>query len=79
MRIILKDMQPELEKASIETEKMMQKLSVDKAEADTTQKVVSVEEAQATKQAAEATKLAEEAEASVADANRSLAETLAEV
>lgn len=50
MRIILKDMQPELEKASIETEKMMQKLSIDKAEADTTQKVVSVEEAQATKQ-----------------------------
>lgn len=50
MRIILKDMQPELEKASAETEKMMEKLSVDKAEADTTQKIVSVEEAQATKQ-----------------------------
>lgn len=34
MKIVLKDMQPELEKASIETEKMMQKLSVDKVEAD---------------------------------------------
>lgn len=48
MRIILKDMQPQLEKASAETEKMMQKLSVDKAEADSTQKIVAVEEAQAT-------------------------------
>ncbi|KAL4427402.1 hypothetical protein ABPG74_009674 [Tetrahymena malaccensis] len=79
MRIVLKDMQPQLEKASAETEKMMEKLSVDKADADATQKVVAVEEAQATQQAAEATKLAEEAEAAVADANRQLAETLAEV
>jgi dynein heavy chain len=34
MKLVLKDMQPELEKASIETEKMMEKLTVDKAEAN---------------------------------------------
>jgi len=72
-------MQPELEKASAETEKMMAKLSVDKAEADATQKVVAVQEAEATKQEQEARRLAAEAEAAVADANRSLELTLAEV
>ncbi len=72
-------MQPELEKASIETEKMMVKLSVDKAEADATQKVVAVQEAEATKQEQEARKLANEAEAAVAEANISLQNTLDEV
>jgi dynein heavy chain len=36
-------MQPELEKASIETEKLMEKLTIDKAEAEEVQKVVTVE------------------------------------
>jgi len=36
-------MQPELEKASIETEKMMEKLKVDEVDADQTQKIVAVE------------------------------------
>ncbi len=40
-------MQPELEKASIETEKMMEKLTVDKAEANDIQKKVSKEEKEA--------------------------------
>ncbi len=48
IKIVLKDMQPQLEKASIDTLKMMEKLKVDKAEADETQKVVAKEEAQAT-------------------------------
>lgn len=34
-------MQPELEKASIQTEKLMEKLTVDKAEAEEVQIVVS--------------------------------------
>ncbi len=44
LRKILKEMQPELEKASIETEKMMEKLKVDKVDADQTQKIVAVEQ-----------------------------------
>lgn len=43
----------------------MEKLTVDKAEAEEVQKVVSVEEKIANQQKAEATKLANEAEASV--------------
>ena len=34
MRVVLKDMQPELEKAQEETEIMMKKLAIDKSEAD---------------------------------------------
>lgn len=49
MKIILKDMQPKLEQSSIETEKMMEHLKIDKAEADAKQKVVAVEEIEATK------------------------------
>jgi len=59
MKEVLKQMQPELEAASLETEIMMEKLSVDKAEADATQKVVAVQEAEATKQANEAQQLAD--------------------
>ena len=62
-------MQPELEKASDETEKLMAKLTVDKASAEEVQKVVSVEKKEADEQKAEASKLAAEAEASVAEAN----------
>lgn len=41
MQITLTEMQPELEKASIETEKLMEKLTIDKAEAEKVQIVVS--------------------------------------
>ena len=51
-------MQPELEKASDETEKLMSKLTVDKASAEEVQKVVSVEKKEADEQKAEASKLA---------------------
>ena len=47
MQILLTKMQPELELAAIETERVMVKLEVDKKEADEVQKVVSVEEAEA--------------------------------
>jgi dynein heavy chain len=79
IKIVLKEMQPKLEKASIETQKMMEKLKVDKAAADETQKVVAREEADAQKQQEEASRLAAHAEASVADANRSLELTIVEV
>ena len=72
MQITLTEMQPELEKASIETEKLMEKLTVDKAEAEEVQKVVSEEEKIANVQKAEATALATEAEEAVAEANTSL-------
>lgn len=36
IKITLKDMQPQLEQASIDTMRMMEKLKVDKAEADET-------------------------------------------
>jgi len=42
-------MQPKLEQSSIETEKMMEHLKIDKAEADAKQKIVAVEEIEATK------------------------------
>ena len=72
MKIRLAKMEPELKKASEETEKMLDSLKIDKAAADETQRVVSIEEAEASKQEQEARKLAAEAEASVAEANRSL-------
>lgn len=43
-------MEPKLKKASEETEKMLESLKIDKANADETQKIVAVEEAEATKQ-----------------------------
>lgn len=49
IKITLKDMQPKLEQASIDTLKMMEKLKVDRQEADDTQKVVAREESEATK------------------------------
>jgi peptidoglycan hydrolase CwlO-like protein len=58
MGITLTQMQPELEKASDETEKLMAKLTVDKASAEEVQKVVSVEKKEADEQKAEASKLA---------------------
>ena len=79
LRIELKKMGPQLEKASIETDKMMEKLGIDKDEAATTKKQVSKEEAIANQQAEEAEKLANEAEADVAEANESLERTLKEV
>ena len=63
----------------METQKMMEKLKVDKAQADETQKIVAKEEAEAQKQQEEASRLAAHAEASVADANRSLELTIVEV
>lgn len=47
-------------------------LKIEKAEADATQKIVAIEEVEATKQQREAEKLASEAESAVADANRIL-------
>lgn len=47
MKILLSKMEPELQKASEETEKMLERLKIDKAEADKTQKIVAVEEAEA--------------------------------
>ena len=79
MQVRLIEMQPQLEKASEETAKLMEKLTVDKAAAEETQKSVSAEEAIAAVQQAEATKLATEAEAAVSEANISLEATLAEV
>lgn len=58
MGVTLSTMQPELEKASEETEKLMIKLTADKAGAEEVQKVVSVEKKQADAQKAEASKLA---------------------
>ena len=68
MQVMLVKMQPELEQAAIETERVMVKLEVDKAEADETQKIVSVEEAEAQKQSAAAMELARIAETSVEEA-----------
>ena len=79
MQVQLKDMQPKLEAAAIETEKMMTKIEADKKEADETRAVVSVEEAIATKQAEEAQKLKNEALDAVRDANIMLEKTLEEV
>lgn len=47
-------MQPKLEQAAIETERMMKTIEIEQKEADEQQKIVAVEEALATKQAAEA-------------------------
>ena len=58
--------QPQLEQASEETEKLMAKLTVDKAEAEEVQKVVSVEKKEADIQKLEASELAAEAKAGVA-------------
>lgn len=79
MRKVLKLMQPELEKSSEETEKMMVKLKVEKEEASEKQKQVAKDEMEASKQAAEARELARDAEQKVADANIILEKTLAEV
>jgi dynein heavy chain len=38
MKIVLEQMQPELEQAQIDTEKMMEHLKIEKEEADITQK-----------------------------------------
>lgn len=57
----------------------MEKLTVDKAEAEKVQIVVSEEEKIANVQKAEATALANEAESAVSEANQSLEITLAEV
>ena len=57
----------------------MAKLTVDKAEAEEVQVVVSAEEKIANEQKAEASALASEAEAAVAQANETLEVTLAEV
>lgn len=47
MQIQLTDMQPKLEIAAIETDKVVVKLEIDKKAADEVQKIVSVEEAEA--------------------------------
>lgn len=79
MKINLKKKEPELQKASADTEKLMKHLTVEKADAEKTQTVVAKDEVEATKGALEAQKIADEAESAVADANIKLAETLAEV
>lgn len=48
MRVQLTSMQPELEKASVETEKMMVSLTIDKDAAAIQQKAVAKEEQEAT-------------------------------
>jgi dynein heavy chain, axonemal len=50
MKVLLAKMEPELKKASEETEKMLESLKIDKAAADETQRVVSIEETEASKQ-----------------------------
>ena len=47
MQIILTEKQPQLAQTKEETQKMMEKIAVEKAEADETQKVVAKEEAEA--------------------------------
>jgi dynein heavy chain len=69
MKILLGKMEPELKKASEETDKMLERLKIDKADADMTLKIVSVEEAEASIQEQEARKLGAEAEAAVSEAN----------
>ena len=72
-------MQPKLEEAAIETEKVMARLEIDKKEADETQKVVSVEEAEAQIETKKANEIKRDCEESVAEANRILETTLIEV
>ncbi|EGR28022.1 hypothetical protein IMG5_184920, partial [Ichthyophthirius multifiliis] len=79
MEAALKEMQPQLLAAQIETEKMMDSLIEEKNKADAKQKIVAEEELIASLQQQEATKLALEAESSVAEANIILSLTLAEV
>lgn len=72
-------MQPELELANIETNKMMENLKVEKDDAAITQKLVAQEEIEATMQAAEANEIAVEAAERVKVANEQLAITLLKV
>ena len=54
MQIMLTEKQPQLEKASIETEKMLAIITVDRLAANEKQVIVASEEAIATKQTLEA-------------------------
>ena len=76
MQIMLKDLQPQLEKSAKDTEELMIVLEKGKREAEQYQKVVEEEEADATKQAAEAMSIAKEVEEKVSEANAKLAESL---
>ncbi|KAL4429885.1 hypothetical protein ABPG74_022908 [Tetrahymena malaccensis] len=79
LQVKLGDMKPLLEKASIETEQVMAKLSVDQKEAEEAEKLVAAEEKIAKAQQQDATDLADKASAAVADANKILDATLQEV
>ncbi len=74
MQIILKEKQPQLEIASVETDKMLEIITVDKVAADEKQVIVSQEEVEAAKQTEEAQKIADKCVQSVAKANADLEE-----
>ena len=75
----LVEMKPKLEQKEIETNQMMERLMVDKKEADEKQVIVSKDEAEAQKQMGEAAETAAVAEAAVSDANKMLDEVLEEI
>lgn len=75
----LKIKQPQLEVASVEIEKLIKKIEVDKKEANEQQILVSEEEEVANKQAQEANDIKQTAEVMVADANKKLAQTQEDV
>lgn len=75
----LKVMQPELEKKNVEVGKLMESISIDKEEANKTQKLVAAESEIATQEEKNALEIAEEQEQRCAEANRNLAECLAKV
>ena len=79
MQIDLKEKEPKLAAAEIETKEMMAKLEIDKKEASETQKIVAQGEIEAKKQAADAEATAARAQASVASAQIILDQTLEEI
>jgi len=79
LEVALKEMKPQIEQAEIDTTKMMEKLAVDKKEADETQKQVAADEAVATKQQEEALTLQAEALTAVSEAQKMLDKTMEDV
>jgi len=79
MQADLTELQPKLEKAEIETTQMMERLIVEKRDAEETQKSVAEDEAAATIAQAEAAKLQKEALEAVAEAQKTLDKTTEEI
>ena len=73
MKVELIDLQPILEKTSIEVDELMKKIEVDKVGAGETKAVVEVEETAASAKAAECKEIKESAEAGLAEALPALA------